>query len=435
MIDGGPIDAAVISGVVALAGSLFSFVDASLVTLGVARARAIEESEGGDAATAKRWLAQREKIRLRLLTVRVLAIVASAMLAARASELWSGGAWGLVLAGGLVALIYVSSAAVLTTVAQQHGHRVALLMLRLLRPLDLLLFPLTAPVARLGAVASRWFPRSDEPVGDEDMDRVAELEVEQAVEKGRLTGSIAPEEADLIRGVLEFGETTVRDIMLPRTSVAAIEIDTTIPDVMKFVAESGHSRYPVYRERIDQIVGVLFTKDLLRAMESSQGAPKSLSSVIKMPAFFASEKQRVGDLLREMRARRAHLAVVVDEFGGVSGIVTLEDILEQIVGDIQDEHDVTEQLVQEISPGCYSVDAKTPVEDLEKVLATRLTSDSEQPKFRSVGGLVVDAAGRVPGLGEKVDVGEYRFTVIDADRRRVRKVELQRFVAGVPPTT
>ncbi|MDH4282572.1 MAG: CBS domain-containing protein, partial [Myxococcales bacterium] len=209
------------------------------------------------------------------------------------------------------------------------------------------------------------------------------------------------------------------------TQVVAFDIDTTIDQVLASVIESGHSRYPVYRGQIDQVEGILYAKDLFQVLRSTSDASSILlTDVIRKPVFFAAESQKIGVLLREMQRRRSHLAVVVDEFGGAAGIVTLEDIVEEIVGEIQDEHDEETPLVYERAPGHYFVDAAISVYDLEEKLGEAICEDKTD--FDSLGGMLVQLAGQVPAIGETLVAGAYRVVVLDADERRVRRVEMVR---------
>jgi CBS domain containing-hemolysin-like protein len=195
--------------------------------------------------------------------------------------------------------------------------------------------------------------------------------------------------------------------------------------------ESGHSRYPVYRGQIDHVEGVLYAKDLFQVLRSTSDASAVvLENVVRKPVFFAAESQKIGALLREMQRRRSHLAVVVDEFGGAAGIVTLEDIVEEIVGEIQDEHDEEAPLVYERAPGHYFVDASISVNDLEEQLGESLCEDKSD--FESLGGMLVHLAGQVPIIGETLRAGPYRVVVLDADERHVRRVEMLRVSTEEP---
>jgi CBS domain containing-hemolysin-like protein len=255
-----------------------------------------------------------------------------------------------------------------------------------------------------------------------DPSRLADLTVEHVIEQGEEEGSIAEEHARMLRSVLEFKNTVAREIMVPRTQVVAFELGTSIDEVLASITESGHSRYPVYRSHIDHVEGILYAKDLFQVLRSTDSQSVVLENLIRKPVFFAAESQKIGVLLREMQRRRSHLAVVVDEFGGAAGIVTLEDIVEEIVGEIQDEHDEEAPLVYERAPGHYFVDASISVYDLEEQLQESICEDKSD--FDSLGGLLVHLAGQVPVIGETLRAGPYRIVVLDADERRVRRVEM-----------
>jgi len=262
-----------------------------------------------------------------------------------------------------------------------------------------------------------------------DAERLTALAVEHVIEEGEEQGSIAEDQAALLRSVLEFRVTVAREVMVPRTQLTAFDMSAPIEDVIRDVVESGHSRYPVYDGSIDQVVGVLYAKDLFQALQGRDDAtPVELRSVVRSPAFFCSENQTVGSLLREMQVRSSHLAVVVDEFGGTSGVLTLEDILEEIVGEIRDEHDDEEPSVQELEDGRWVADAGTSVYDLAELIQG--FADGPEGDYDSLGGLVVSLAGRVPQQGERLERHGFEFLILDGDERHVKRVQITR--AGSP---
>lgn len=249
------------------------------------------------------------------------------------------------------------------------------------------------------------------------------LEVEQFIEQSGERGSIEIEQAKLLLNVLEFKKTVAREIMVPRTKLVAFEINEPLDALTAKVIENGHSRYPVYRGTVDRVVGILYAKDLFAARESGRAA--SLESLIRRPVFFTPESKKIDSLLGEMRQRRVHLAIVVDEFGGVEGLVTLEDIVEEIVGDIQDEHDLEEVLIRPLGPGRYLVSGEMNIYDLEEFIGESLCDD-EEGESDSIGGLVVELIGHLPPEGASVQLGEYECRVARSDERSVRFIELIR---------
>ena len=207
-----------------------------------------------------------------------------------------------------------------------------------------------------------------------------------------------------------------RDVMIPRSSLVVLEEDLELKDLLPIIIESKHSRFPVIGESLDDVKGILHAKDLLPLMSNAEGLKFSMKDCIRS-ASVIPESKRLNDLLQEFRATRNHMAVVVDEYGQVSGVVTIEDVLEQIVGDIEDEHDVDgDDLVTQIEPSIFHVKAIMPIEDFNERFAT---SYSEE-EFDTIGGIVLQAFGHMPERGDQVQVADIKFEVLNADSRRVR---------------
>jgi CBS domain containing-hemolysin-like protein len=417
--------AAVIIGGVGL-GALLAAVSAGIHTLGEAGLQALSEEGNRNANVAERMLRELTAVQARLLIGRVLCVALAAAFVAY-SLLQAYGV-GTALLGVLgIAIAYAVVATVAAAVVRQRSGQATIRLWKWLRPVELLLAPIAAPLTWISTLVERVVPE----VQMDDPSRLAELTVEHVIEQGEEEGTIAEEHAQMLRSVLEFKNTVAREIMVPRTQVVALEIETSIDEVLASIMESGHSRYPVYRGRIDDVEGVLYAKDLFQVLRNTSDASAiQLASVVRKPVFFAAERQKIGVLLREMQRRRSHLAVVVDEFGGAAGIVTLEDIVEEIVGEIQDEHDEEAPLVYERAPGHYFVDASISVYDLEEQLGESICEDKGD--FDSLGGLLVHLAGQVPVIGETLRAGPYRVVVLDADERRVRRVEMLRATTEQP---
>jgi magnesium and cobalt transporter len=229
------------------------------------------------------------------------------------------------------------------------------------------------------------------------------------------------EKRDMIRGIVELSETTVKEVMVPRIDVAFVSNELEIKEVIEKVAESGFSRYPVYKETIDNVIGILYAKDILQYLGSNQDPP-DLEKVIRKP-FFVPESKRLDSLLREMKKRRVHIAVAVDEYGGVSGIVCLEDILEEIVGDIQDEFDNEREDILEIGDKVYLCDARMDIEELNLILQTHIPDKD----FDTLGGFVFDLFGKIPVKYEKVRYKDLEFIIQDMDGHKIKTVKI---VAG-----
>jgi magnesium and cobalt transporter len=229
-------------------------------------------------------------------------------------------------------------------------------------------------------------------------------------------GLIAADTLRMMEGAISVSELTVADVMVPRSQMVSLPVESRFIDLMKDVVESGHSRFPVHGENKDEVLGILLAKDLLRGVVADNG-PANVRELLR-PAVLIPESKKLNVLLKEFRLSRNHMAIVVDEYGGVAGLVTIEDVLEQIVGEIDDEHDEAEDdsaLIAVQSDGQYVVDALTPIEDFNE----RFGADFPDDDYDTVGGLVTDAIGHLPETGEELTLGRFAFRVAKADARRV----------------
>ncbi len=249
--------------------------------------------------------------------------------------------------------------------------------------------------------------------------KITEEELKTLVQAGRQEGTLEETELQMLHSVFEFDETVVREIMVPRIDIKGLEVNTGYREVIEFARETGFSRIPVYEAKLDQIVGILNIKDLLNQFDRTDPENFDLRSIVR-PAYFVPESKKVNQLLGEFRRNQVHLAVVVDEYGGTSGLITLEDILEQIVGEIQDEYDEERDWVLTIQDGTYLVDARIDLDDL----VDRLEVDLPAEQYDSLGGMIVEEMGKIPGEGSEINYDGMKFVVVSADRKRVKKVRL-----------
>ena len=250
--------------------------------------------------------------------------------------------------------------------------------------------------------------------------RVTEEEFHELMDASAEEGLINEEESEMIRAIFELGETVVREIMVPRTDMASISADVTIDELIATIIACGHSRIPVYDGTLDNVIGVLYAKDLLKFW--GDDAPDPDIRKISRPPFYIPETKNLEELLQEFKRRRVHIAIVIDEYGGTSGLITIEDLLEQIVGDIQDEHDSEEELVQMLSDGSVEVDARLPIEEFEQIFDIEV----DREKFDTVGGLIFYLLGRVPKKDDEVVCSGIRLTVLSAGERRIGKLRAER---------
>ncbi len=227
------------------------------------------------------------------------------------------------------------------------------------------------------------------------------------------------DEVKMIQGVLEFGSRQVREIMIPRSQISFIEHDASFPEILTAIAETEHSRYPVMNKSKDELIGILIAKDLLQYIGRADSF--AMNDIVR-PALLVPESQRLNRLLAEFRNSRSHMAVVLDEYAGVTGLITFEDVLEQIVGDIDDEHDDEEDLnIRQQAPNVYLVNATTTVNELNEVLGTNFVLDD----YETVAGLVMQAMGKIPSIGEEVVLEDVLFRILESDSRRILLLEVQ----------
>jgi magnesium and cobalt transporter len=274
--------------------------------------------------------------------------------------------------------------------------------------------------------AGGWLKRLRAQMTGEPQDREQLVEdVREAAERGLVDA----DSVEMIEGVLEVSDLHVRDIMVPRSQMIVLDRDLAPEELLPVVVDAGHSRFPVIGEDRDQVVGILLAKDLLRYFAEGGQQDFDIREVLR-PAVFVPESKRLNVLLKEFRKNRHHMAIVVDEYGGVAGLVTIEDVIEQIVGDIADEYDVEEdQPIRREGERQYAVKALTRIEEFNEYFGTEY-SDEE---FDTIGGLVAHAFGRLPRRGETVKIGDLDFRVLRADRRRIESLRVVSPTDVIPP--
>lgn len=287
------------------------------------------------------------------------------------------------------------------------------------RPLDFLSRAASVFV-KLLTISSNFVLKIFGAKGLEERAFISEEEIKYFIKEGRQKGIFEETEEALIHGVFEFADTTVRDIMVPKHKFNAIDIDTSPEQVLKFIVESGFSRYPVYRDAKENIIGILYNKDVFKIMEEKKILV--LSELIR-PPYFVPDTVMISRLLRELQRRRIHMAIVVNEHGEVDGLVTIEDVLEEIVGEIEDEYDIEKGgLVERLKNGTMVIDASAQLRDMIDVGLPF----EETEQFNSLAGFMYSKLQKIPRGGEFVFYKGYRFTVVDVEGRRIVKVKAER---------
>ena len=254
---------------------------------------------------------------------------------------------------------------------------------------------------------------SGEPQNKSDLEGVLSLAEEHEI--------IDEDARKIMEGALSVSDMQVRDIMIPRAQMVVIDSDQSLQEALPKILQSGHSRYPVIGEGIDDVIGILLAKDLLPLIQADRDVP-SISTLMR-PVTAVPESKRLNVLLREFRQNRNHMAIVIDEYGGIAGLITIEDVLEEIVGEIEDETDVDEgQLIRPINDNSFLIEALTPIEDFNEYFGTGF-SDEE---FDTIGGLVINAFGQLPTRNQTIRLDQFEFKVIHADERRLTRLRVTR---------
>ncbi len=297
------------------------------------------------------------------------------------------------------------------TYAAQNPERVSFLVLRPILLVMWVLTPLIWLVTRVSRLMTRLFP------GEAGRPLISEDEIKSIITVGEQDGVVAEEQRRMLHGVFELSQSRVRDLMVPRTEVVGIDAGTSFAEILSLVQSARHSRFPVYNESLDSIVGIVHSKDILNYVNRPEEF--QIEKVARQP-YFVPESKRVNLLLQSFRERKVHLAIVVDEYGGVEGIVTLEDVIEEVFGDIEDEYDVEETLIHELAPGRFLVDGSLTL----RTVNTRFELQLSEEHVTTLAGYVLQSFGTIPTEGEQFKVDGIRLIVKRMDGQRVEELEL-----------
>jgi putative hemolysin len=405
--------------VVLLVGSgVLAMAETSLVRMSRIKAKSlVDEKRRGARQLARLVENPANFLNPILLLVLICQLVSATLVGIVAVDLFGGLGvlFGIVFE---VVVIFVFFEAVPKNWAVQHADRAALLSAPLvsalirfppIRWLSSLLIGLANRIIGVGDDDGEGMPRSY--ITDSELKAMADVAHEEKV--------IEKDERTFIHSIIDFGDTVAREVMTPRPDMVTVEADTTVRDALEAALGAGYSRIPVEEEGIDDIIGIAYAKDLVRderAGKTNQAVRDSMR-----PPKFVPESKEVSDLLREMQEEKFHMAIVVDEYGGTAGLITLEDLLEELVGDIVDEFDVEEPTVERMDDGSVLVSALFSVDDADELLGAELPHGP----WDTVGGLMLDLAGRVPSQGDSVEVDGFRLTAVDVRGRRIGRVRIE----------
>lgn len=344
-------------------------------------------------------------------------------------------------ASHLTAVIIITVIAVLITllfgelIPKEIGRTFAEpLALRLVHPFRWASF-VAAPLAKLVSLVGRFLTGNWDQTGKDAFSSITEEELRTYVDASEEEGVLKEEEKDMIYSIFDLSDTVAREIMVPRIDMVSVEVNSPARDVLEKILEAGYSRVPVYEYTIDNVVGILYVKDLMGYWLAHNTEPPSIKELSR-DVYHVPESKPVSDLLRELQLKRVHIAIVVDEYGGTAGLVTIEDILEEIVGEIQDEHDADAFYLEKVSENVYIFSARMDLDDINDEMDIKLPTAEND----TLGGLVYNSLGRIPQPGDVIDgasfdVPEVRLTVLGVIGRRVGTVKIERLVPTPPSAT
>jgi len=319
----------------------------------------------------------------------------------------------IVIIAGLMTLIFGDL--VPREIARNRAETIAFWSIPIIYPLSYI----AAPLARLVTQLSWRLAGHTGEAEVAGLGVITEEDLRTYVDASEEGGELKEDEKAMIYSIFNLDDTLAREIMVPRIDVVAIEAQTRVRDALNIIVEAGHSRVPVYTDNIDNVVGLLYAKDLL-AYWRDNGEPGLVQNLVR-EVYYVPETKPASELLRELQQRKIHMAIVVDEYGGMAGLVTIEDILEEIVGEIQDEYDSDEFLMERITDHEYIFNARTDLDDINHIMSIDLPTDESD----TLGGLVYAMVGRVPEVGDSVAVADTRLTVLAVEGRRIGRVKIQ----------
>ena len=323
---------------------------------------------------------------------------------------------GVSAAVGLIWLLLLAIQIVARGWALRQPETVALSIARFVDLLAVVLAPLSILLRRLASSA-----RGDADEVTAESVFLSEDGLRFLIHVGEGEGVIEEDEKQMIAGIFEFGETTVREIMVPRLDIVAVEVNAPLSQALDLIIGNGHSRIPVYEDSIDHLLGVLYAKDLLLCLRD--GSQDISVRQLLRKAYFVPQSKKLDELFEEMQAHRIHMALAVDEYGGTAGLVTIEDLLEEIVGEIQDEYDSEEPQLKKLAPEIYIFNARYDIDEVSQLIDVDLSAGREN--IDTLGGFIYSQLGRVPEQGESIQFKDWRFTVLSVDSRRIEEVRVE----------
>jgi putative hemolysin len=415
---------AVIVVLLAVSG-VFALAETSLVRTGLVKAKSLEDDHRRGARQLVRLVEHPERFLNPVLLLVLICQLVSATLVGILADQWLGPIGVVVATVFEVVVIFVLFEAVPKNWAVHNPERAALFSAPIVSAV-VRFPPVRAVSVVLIGLANLMIGRSGGSLDQVRTGHVTESELLAMADVAHAEDVIETAERAFIHSIIDFGDAVVREVMVPRPDMVALEAGATVSDALHQALDAGRSRLPVFEQNIDDVIGIAYAKDLIRAEHDGHGQDPVRHHV--RPAHFVPETKRLSGLLREMQEQTFHLSIVVDEYGGTAGLVTLEDLIEELVGEIVDEFDVEEPVVERHPDGSIVVAGRLGIDDASELIGAQLPEGT----WDTVGGLLLDVAGRVPRQGEAVEVGGFRLVAERVQGRRIGRVRIERVAVGAP---
>ncbi len=318
----------------------------------------------------------------------------------------------------LTIIILLFSELVPKVFASKHPHLVINIAAIPLYIFNIVIYPIAESLTELIRFATGRIKL------DKTKTAISEKEITELAEISHERGTIEEEEHEIITSFVEFKSVLVGEVMTPRVDIVAVPVNISFDELIETITSSGHSRIPVFKEGLDRIIGIIYAKDLIPFLGDRNLATDEMLTKLSRPVIYVPERKRISDMLHEFQEKKTHIAIVVDEYGGTAGLITLEDIIEEVVGEIWDEHDQEEDAIKILSPDKFLVLGKVQVEDLNEKLGFEVIPVSED--YDTIGGLIFHQSGTIPKEGYTIDIGNLKLTVKEVLKRRIKRVEIEK---------
>lgn len=397
--------------------AIFSSAETAFLSTNKIRLRNLQEDGEKKADLVLNMLENQNKLISALLVGNNIVNIGSSALATQmAINVFESAGVGIAT-GVMTLLVLVFGEVVPKNLAAAHAETWAMFIAPFIRLVSFVLTPVVYLLTKLSDFVVHFTKK------DEDDPTITEDEFKILVNVGQEEGVFDESETEMINSIFEFDGTLVKAIMVPRIDIIAVDVDDNINEALRLIVDGGHSRIPAYEDSIDNIVGILYAKDIFEHLDADFNTMK-VKELIRS-AYYIPETKKVSDLLNELRLKKVHMAIILDEYGGTNGLVTIEDLIEEIIGDIQDEYDVEEDLIVMHSDNQLVADARAPIGDVEEAFDVELSEELlEDSEADTIGGLAFENLGGIPEVGDEVTVDRFLIRIVEVSGRRIAKVEV-----------